>query len=170
MDILEPQQYQPQAAALFAQVQARLYRLVPAARVEHVGSSAVPGACSKGDLDICLLVPGGLLEASVRVLQQAGYVAKADTLRTSELCMLEWHAAGAEHAVQVVAQGSAFEAGFIGFRDLLCQDPALVEGYSALKKSLAGAAPQDYRAAKARFIAQVLAEHGRRPAPDNGPA
>jgi GrpB-like predicted nucleotidyltransferase (UPF0157 family) len=40
---------------------------LPGARVEHVGSTAVPGSLTKGDLDICVIVEGGQFERASRV-------------------------------------------------------------------------------------------------------
>ena len=53
MKFLLPDEYQPAATHLFERVAEEVSRRVPDARIEHVGASAVPGAFSKGDLDIC---------------------------------------------------------------------------------------------------------------------
>ena len=55
-------------AALFARRSAELSALLPAARVEHIGSTAVPGSLTKGDLDICVVVAGADFEAAARIL------------------------------------------------------------------------------------------------------
>ncbi|MDT9000825.1 GrpB family protein [Paucibacter sp. APW11] len=154
--ILDSADYQAQMQALFDAIKPRLLALWPGARVEHVGSSAVPGAASKGDLDICMAVDAAAHAAAVEALKAAGYAEKADTLRTPALCMLEWHEAGSEHAVQLIAAGSEFED-FIAFRELLCRRPDLVERYNALKREMAPAGMDAYRAAKAAFIEQALA-------------
>lgn len=49
---------------------------------EHVGSSSVPGAISKGDLDIYVGVDPQEHASAVLKLIDCGYKVKADTLRT----------------------------------------------------------------------------------------
>lgn len=155
MHLLQPIEYQPGATSRFISARTRIKRLLPNAVVEHIGSSAIPGAVSKGDLDICVLVAPSEHEASVRTLKDWGYVEKTDTLRTAQLCMLEWHTQGEEHAVQLVAHGSPFEM-FIAFRDALLAHPSLVAEYNQVKLDAAHLSEAEYRAAKSTFIERVI--------------
>jgi GrpB-like predicted nucleotidyltransferase (UPF0157 family) len=159
MKIQPPESYQPEADELFRTVKSRLQKMFPYFAIEHVGSSAVPGAYSKGDLDICLVVPRSMIEFAVVSLVSAGYLEKLDTLRTSELCMLEWHEIQSMHAVQVVADRSRY-MNFIHFRDILLHHPKLVDEYSKIKKAHASATALDYRNEKSKFIERVLEEYG----------
>lgn len=157
VDLLSPQDYQAETERRFALVFARLRYWLPQARIEHIGSSALIGALSKGDLDIGLVVPGDALEGAVALLVTQGYREKANTLRTPALCMMAWHEPGLEHAVQVFAQGSKFEHLFLGFRDRLRARPDLLEAYNRLKAESAPLGAEGYRAAKSQFIEAVLA-------------
>ncbi|RVT84773.1 GrpB family protein [Inhella crocodyli] len=148
----EAADYQPLLRQKFEQVRHRLLARWPTARIEHIGASSLPGAVSKGDLDVLMLVAPKDLEAVRMVLVDDGYTEKTDTLRTSMLCMLEAH----DHAVQLVAAGSRHERDFLTFRDRLRADPHRVAEYNALKRQHAGASDADYRAAKAAFIQLVL--------------
>ena len=56
MKLLEPSEYQAAAGAVYLSVVQEIARLLPDAQAEHIGASAIPGAVSKGDLDICVLV------------------------------------------------------------------------------------------------------------------
>lgn len=159
MKLLPPEAYQAAAEAAFRMEASRLHALLPEAHIEHVGSSAVPGLLSKGDLDLCVLVPQDAHASAVQSLVQAGYAIKPDTLRTPELCMLlppePCAAPGLDLAVQLVARGSRFEF-FLHFRDALRADPALVARYNELKRAHEHADPARYREAKAHFVAEVL--------------
>jgi GrpB-like predicted nucleotidyltransferase (UPF0157 family) len=104
--LLSPAEYQPRIQSRFERVAAKLAEAVPHGQIEHVGASSVPGAASKGDLDICLVVDAQELEEVVSVLRAIGYTEQPHTLRTIELCMLVWDEPQREHAVQVVAAGS----------------------------------------------------------------
>lgn len=115
----------------------------------------MPGADSKGDLDICLVVDGQELEKVVSTLRAIGYAEQPHTLRTNQLCMLVWDEAQREHAVQVVAAGSVFMS-FLTFRDLLRSRPELVRAYNNVKRSTAMLPEDQYRQRKAEFIKNVL--------------
>lgn len=162
MPLLAAADYQPAVQALFERSAAALQTLLPAARVEHVGASSIPGACSKGDLDICVIVPPEMHAQVVDLLCAQGFEIKQDTLRTPALCMLlappDW-AQGQDLALQIVAQGSPFED-FLRFRDALRREPALVAAYDAVKRAHWDQGEDAYRAAKARFIESVLAGPG----------
>lgn len=155
MKLFEPFEYQPAAGAVFLSVTQEIARLLPDAQVEHIGASAIPGAVSKGDLDVCVLVVAQEHAQAVQVLQAAGYVPHTDTLRTPELCMLLSPRKDANVALQVVAKGSEFEF-FLNFRDALRADPGLVEQYNQLKHRFATSGVERYREEKSRFIASVL--------------
>ncbi len=155
MRLLDPVDYQIAAARVVEGVTRELAALISGCRVEHVGASAIPGAISKGDVDVCVVVPPPGHSSAVLRLEAAGYVVKADTLRTPELCMLLSPRTDVDLALQVVAQGSRFEF-FMRFRDALRGDQSLVDQYNAVKRRAAGLSHGQYRDAKAAFIASVL--------------
>lgn len=157
MRLLQPSDYQAAIGSRYVWARTQILRLLPHAVVEHVGSSAIPGAVSKGDLDICVVVAQSDHQASVHTLTAWGYTEKLDTLRNEQLCMLEWREAHEEHAVQLVAHGSPFEM-FMTFRDALLTCPALVNEYNQLKLHAAHLSATEYRAAKSNFIERVLRE------------
>lgn len=157
IEMLAPEAYQAKAAAVFTRLARDLRGLLPAARIEHVGASSIPGAVSKGDLDICVVVPAAEHASAVSALQRAGFQVKNDTLRTDALCMLIAPMDDYDAAVQIVSEGSTFEF-FMRFRDLLTQNPELVTRYNALKVRFAPLGPSIYREAKASFIQSVLHE------------
>lgn len=144
--------YQPGLQARFVALRELLLARWPDARVEHIGASSLAGAVSKGDLDVLFLVAADELETIRAQLIALGYVEKLGTLRTTALCMLE----AADHALQLVAAGSAHEAVFLGFRDRLRADASLVAEYNAIKRRHAADSDDDYRAAKAAFIEGLL--------------
>ncbi len=155
MKILQAVEYQPQAHAVFAEVAEQVRRLLPSARVEHIGASSIPGAASKGDLDVCVVVAPDDHASAVQTLLAAGYTAKTGTLRTEALCMLLAPRRDIDTALQLIAAGSRFEF-FMQFRDALRADPSLVERYNRLKAEFAAEGEESYRAHKAGFIEAVL--------------
>lgn len=155
MNLLDPSQYPFAAAAAFHAVETEVKNAIPLSRVEHVGASSIPGAVSKGDLDVCVIVAPAQHEQAVAALEALGYKVKVDTLRTPELCMLLSPVRDADVALQVIAEGSKFEF-FMHFRDRLRADPLLVKQYNEVKWRSAGLGESGYREAKAKFIDTVL--------------
>ena len=155
MKFYPAEQYQAACNELFIRYERDIKKLIPNARVEHVGASSIPFAVSKGDLDIFVGVELGELEDVIERLTILGFNEKLDTLRTQELCMLE-STSSDDVALQVVANGSEFEC-FLRFRDKLRANPALVQQYNTLKISCEGWPQDEYREKKAHFIEHVLA-------------
>ena len=156
MNLLKPELYQAQALELFEAVSARISNALPHARIEHVGSSAVPGAISRGDLDVCVIVPAEAFGTSLAEIERLGYRIKEDTLRTTQLCMLVPCCSHQDHAIQLVEAGSRFEF-FVTFRDALRTDPDVLRKYNEVKLASAGRGDDDYRKSKGEFIRGVLA-------------
>jgi GrpB-like predicted nucleotidyltransferase (UPF0157 family) len=155
MKLLASDKYQPDAERAFALIREAVLRVLPFARVEHVGSSSIPGAISKGDIDVCVIVDADRHEETTLALEQMGYTVKPDTLRTPELCMLQSPSIDVDLALQVIAKGSKFEF-FIRFRDALRNDPLLVQKYNEVKLLHSTLDVVQYRAAKVKFIEAVL--------------
>ena len=155
MKFLKPNEYQSQAKEIFLSLKNSIHSLLPSARVEHMGSSAIDGLISKGDLDIFLGVdPHGHARA-VEIIKSLDFQIKQGTLKTEELCMLYSSAFSIDTAIQVVANGSVFED-FLRFRDLLLSDSDLRNEYNKLKETSAGLNEEDYRSKKSKFIESVL--------------
>lgn len=155
MKFYRAEQYQDACHEMFARYERDIKKLIPNARVEHVGASSIPSAVSKGDLDIFVGIESSELEYAAEQFTTLGFKEKLDTLRTPELCMLE-STSGDDVALQVVANGSEFEC-FLRFRDKLRANPALVQQYNTLKISCEGWPQDEYREKKANFIEHVLA-------------
>ncbi len=155
MKFLEPSQYQNACNKLFQQYQASIIAILPTARVEHIGASSINGAISKGDLDIFVAVSADEFEMAIQAISALGFKEKLNTLRTPELCMLE-SMSGNSVAVQLVSTGSQFED-FLSFRDALRTNFGLLQQYNQLKRQFEGKSHSSYRAAKSKFIEQVLA-------------
>ena len=155
MLFLEASEYQPLAQRVFESVRAEVNGLLPHARVEHVGASSVPGAISKGDVDVYVGVETHQHEAAICTLEANGYVIKPDTLRTASLCMLVTDKHDCDVALQVVESGSKFEM-FLIFRDRLSTDEKLLGEYNRMKLESSGMDAEDYRLRKSKFIESVL--------------
>ncbi|MFT4020958.1 MAG: GrpB family protein [Acinetobacter sp.] len=154
MKFLTAPDYQPLCRQLFIFYQTKILQLLPDAKVEHIGSSAIPHAISKGDLDIYIEVESSQFEKAISLLTTLSFKEKQNTLRTPDLCMLE-SCNGDNVAFQLVRTGSKFQ-NFLTFRDQLCLSSSLLAQYNSLKQNCIGMHPSEYRQIKASFIEQVL--------------
>lgn len=123
MIFLEPEQYQQRCAQLFNSYHKAICALLPFAKIEHIGSSAIPNAISKGDLDIYIEVIPEQFEFAIEQLKTLNFIEKQNTLRTHELCMLE-SLNNDDVAFQIVVTDSIFTF-FLTFKNKLISSPTL---------------------------------------------
>lgn len=155
MRFLQPEEFVSNNELIFSEIQLELISVFPYFEIEHIGSSAIHGAISKGDLDILVRVQAIHFEQALSAIQTLNFTVKEGTLRTKSLCMLESRDYAVDVAIQLIEAGSEFE-NFVIFRDKLNANPELVEKYNQLKTECTGLAPDDYRSKKSEFIEQVL--------------
>lgn len=157
-------EYDPAWPSLFereaARIRAALGDLV--VRLEHTGSTSVPGLAAKPIIDITLIVPNSADEpAYVPRLEAAGYV-----LRIREP---HWH----EHRLlrgpdtdvnlHVFSTGSPELERMVGFRDWLRTHPEDRELYERTKRELASRTwrhVQHYADAKTAVVEEIIARAG----------
>lgn len=154
MVFLEPEQYQQRCAQLFNSYQKDISTLLPFAKIEHIGSSAIPNAISKGDLDIYIEVKPDQFKFAIERLKTLNFIEKQNTLRTHELCMLE-SLNNDDVAFQIVVTDSIFTF-FLAFKNKLISSPKLVNEYNELKLQCSHLDPDQYRTIKSDFINRVL--------------
>ena len=66
--LVREEEVRERVAGVMARRRTEIGGLLPGARIEHVGSTAVPGSLTKGDLDICVIVDRAEFERASRVL------------------------------------------------------------------------------------------------------
>ncbi|QVR66369.1 GrpB family protein [Acinetobacter sp. BHS4] len=154
MIFLEPEQYQQRCTQLFNSYQKEISTLLPFAKIEHIGSSAIPNTISKGDLDIYIEVIPEQFEFTIEQLKTLNFIEKQNTLRTHELCMLE-SLNNDDVAFQIVVTDSIFTF-FLTFKNKLISSPTLVNEYNQLKLQCSHLDPDQYRTIKSDFINRVL--------------
>ena len=139
---------------LFNSYQKDISTLLPFAKIEHIGSSAIPNAISKGNLDIYIEVMSEQFEFAIEQLKTLNFIEKQNTLRTHELCMLE-SLNNDDVAFQIVVTDSVFTF-FLAFKNKLINSPTLVNEYNQLKLQCSHLDPDQYRTIKSDFINRVL--------------
>ena len=162
--------YDPGWPGLFEREARRIRRIVggTVVRLEHTGSTSVPGLAAKPIIDITLIVPDSADESSyVPQLEAAGYV-----LRIREPA---WH----EHRVlkgpdtdinlHVFSRGSIELERMVGFRDWLRSHPEDRDLYERTKRELAARTwrhIQHYADAKTEVVEMIIGRAGLPPPVD----
>jgi GrpB-like predicted nucleotidyltransferase (UPF0157 family) len=151
--------YDPGWPATFEAEARRLGRLAPRLRLEHIGSTAVPGLAAKAIIDLMAHVDD--LDAPIAVLvDQGGY--QYPEAYNASLADRRWlcrpSAEHRTHHLHLVADLAELERHLL-FRDRLRADPVLSAEYAALKRDLATRLALDreaYTVAKGSFVTRVL--------------
>ena len=124
--------------------------------IQHIGSTAITGAITKGDIDICVRLRD--TERALEALAESGFKRKADTHQDEELFALE-SSEFPNVGIQLVKLGGRFDI-FVAFRDQLNRTPELVFEYNKVKHENFSVGKDDYQKRKREFVARVLATLG----------
>jgi GrpB-like predicted nucleotidyltransferase (UPF0157 family) len=154
----EPARARAAADALFERIAALLRSTLPAgADIRHIGSTAVPGCQTKGDLDIVVRV---VIEdfATADAVLAARFPRNTGSVCTDTFAAFEDATTAPHLGIQLVVIRSQFDD-FHRFDAALRWDASLVERYNALKIQFHGRPMDEYRVAKNAFIAEVLARN-----------
>ncbi|WP_269915439.1 GrpB family protein [Acinetobacter sp. HY1485] len=158
MELIAPDVYQPRLKLLFKNYKKHILNLLPYATVEHIGSSAISNAYSKGDLDILISVSSQNFEVSIEKLKTLNFIEQQNTLRTHQLYMLVSEKKNEDVAFQVVTDDSPYLC-FLTFRNILNTHQHLVRDYNQLKIACIHLPEDKYREIKSRFIEDVLHQY-----------
>jgi len=144
------------AANLFQEQRKRLLSHLPFAEVYHIGSTAISGSITKGDLDVNVRVKQHEFTKAVTLLR-AMYSINQPTNRTATFASLKDDSLGMDFGVQLTTIGSS-EDTFLVHRDILLSYPELVEQLNILKMKFEGKLMDEYRKAKSDFFAKLEAD------------
>lgn len=129
------------------------------ARVEHVGSTSVPGLAAKPIIDIDVVVTSDAdVPDAIERLRGLGYVYQGDKGISGREAFLSPRGAP-EHHLYVVVDGNRPHTDHIRLREHLREHPDAAREYAALKRDLAGRHGVDraaYTNAKTGFITEIL--------------
>jgi GrpB-like predicted nucleotidyltransferase (UPF0157 family) len=129
-----------------------------AVRIEHVGSTAVPGLAAKPKLDVDVVVGPDDVEAAIQRLGAIGFEHQG-SLGVPGREAFKGPEGGNEYHVYVCAEDSEPLRAHLAFRDHLRTHPQTAAEYAELKRDLAARFVTDrdgYTQAKSEFIRRVL--------------
>ena len=129
---------------------------LPAAHLEHIGSTAVPGLAAKDVVDLLVGVPAGSIQKTAHLLAGRGYDLEGDY---AEHCWLSYpHRGARQFIVHIVEHRSRRWRRRIQFRDLLRSSEAARTRYLETKLAAAGSTDNwdDYTQSKTETVAALL--------------
>ncbi|HEX5752897.1 MAG TPA: GrpB family protein [Archangium sp.] len=138
----------------FREHHARLFSLLPYADIQHVGSTAIPGARTKGDLDIQVRVPPERFAEAEAVLAER-YARNEGSERTPGFSSFKDDTLEVPLGIQLTAMGGSHDF-FSRVRDVLRADAKLLAEYDALKARWEGRPMDAYREEKGAFFEKLL--------------
>lgn len=138
------------ANRLYEETSRQLNRVLPWAEHHHVGSTAVPGSRTKGDLDVVVRVVQERFEEADAILAE-NFDRNLESDRTDDFSAFEDSSTDPDLGIQLVAKGSPADT-FLDWIARLRADPALRREYDQLKAQYEGALMDEYRSAKGAFI------------------
>lgn len=128
--------------------------LIPHAVVEHIGSTAIHGAMTKGDLDILVSVDASSMAEADRVLSER-YARNEASGRSETFSAFVNDSGRFAVGIQLVATGSEDDLDFRVVQAELSR-PQILAKYNELKRRFEGRSAKAYRTAKDDFIRQIL--------------
>jgi GrpB-like predicted nucleotidyltransferase (UPF0157 family) len=153
-------EYDERWPALFAEESARILRAASdlPLKLEHIGSTAVPGLCAKPVLDILAGHPAAVpILDYVAPLERVGYQHRGD----GGIAGHQFFRRGNPRAyhIHLVELGGTLWREYVAFRDRLRSDREAAARYAAIKRSLAAKFPRDresYITGKSGFVAEAI--------------
>jgi GrpB-like predicted nucleotidyltransferase (UPF0157 family) len=156
--------YDPEVAEVARLLCDAIQDMEPALRVEHIGSTSVPGCGGKGIVDLAVLYPEGLLARSKAVLDGLGFQKQGGPEPWPEERPMR--VGCVEHAgrlfrihAHVIALKSQEHVELIWFREALRAEPSLQRRYEERKRAILQSGIRDsieYCRAKGFFVTDVL--------------
>lgn len=160
---IEVRDYDPNWAVYFEQERMSLQSAIGLMfKIEHMGSTSVPGLAAKPIIDILIGVPS-LSQARSTLLSplvQLGYsyIPEYEAWLPGELFLRKGIPGPWTHHLHVMEQSNPRWRDFLLFRDYLRVNPEIASAYGSLKKALAaefGENIEGFRNAKQLFVREV---------------
>lgn len=146
---------QPAVQRVLEQVRPRLRRLLPDAEIDHIGATSIPGALTKGDIDLVVRVAPEAFASAIDALR-GHFIVKQPDNWTAAFASFGDDGCELPLGIQLVpvAGGPDF---MTLLRDHLRTHPERLAEYNQLKADHAAQGAESYWQAKNEFITRILA-------------
>jgi GrpB-like predicted nucleotidyltransferase (UPF0157 family) len=138
------------AKKVFELQKKRITELLPYANVQHIGSTSIPNSITKGDLDVVIRVPKKEFKHAVGQLKSIYNINQQDNWSDTFASFKDEKSFRIDFGAQLVISDSKSDD-FTKLRDILLQNPELVEELNTIKLKNDGKNTEEYRKEKAGF-------------------
>ncbi len=145
----------PVVERVLAGLAVRLDLLLPGVRIEHIGATAIPGALTKGDLDVALRLPAAQFAGAVAALKRDFPMRQVENWAPDFASFGDDATYELPVGIQVVIENSPSDF-LVYLRDHLIAHTDALAVYNALKVAHAPRGPDAYWKAKNEFFAPIL--------------
>lgn len=152
----------PQVRAILPRLAEQIAAVLPGVEVHHIGATAIPGALTKGDLDVVLRVDHEQFQAAVAALRTRFDVRQPENWDATFASFGTDTAFDLPVGVQLVIKDSEADF-FLTTRDYLIAHPSALADYNQAKRDHANQGANAYWAAKDRVLRDILARRNRTP-------
>lgn len=149
--------FSAQARETFDKERSKLFKLLPKADIHHIGSTAIPNAMTKGDLDLQVRVDKDDFSKAVGQLKELYKINQPDNW-TENYASFKDDERDMPVGVQLTIRGSYDDKQFQEQQQLLSSNPEVLERYNKMKLSFDGRDVKDYRTARAKFFGALKTE------------
>jgi len=137
---------------LFETEKEELVDLFPDAAIEHIGSTAVPGTLTKGDLDINIRIRSEEFDQAVETLKTLYEINQSENWSKE---FASFKDDSRDLGIQVTVLNSP-EDYFIAQREYLTNHPEAVSELNSLKEQFEGKSMDEYQKAKGEFFEKLI--------------
>lgn len=147
---------------LFSREKSKIQRILPLIKIEHIGSTSIPGLGGKGIIDIAIKTPKNKASQFIKKLEKLGYKENEEHPKNEKRIFLQKiiKREGKERRVHIhLALKNEFWNSFIVIRDYLRSHEKERKEYNKIKKSAVNHAKGDgkkYRRYKESFLEKIL--------------
>lgn len=124
-----------------------LLELLPDADIQHVGSTSIPGAITKGDLDIQVRISKEGFAEAIEKLRRRYTDSHPEIWRDGFASFQNYANPDIPIGVQLTIRDTAYDDFYI-MRDEFINNPQLLQQYNSFKKDFEGKPEPDYKMAK----------------------
>jgi GrpB-like predicted nucleotidyltransferase (UPF0157 family) len=154
--------YKKNYPALYKIEKQRLKQFLPHnSKIEHIGSTAIPGLGGKGIIDIVALVDKEELDRFRKILETKGYIYKPNVGNKDKVSFVKDYKNGNSLRrvhVHLTYKGSKTWTKTISFRDYLLKNKNIAKEYAKIKKEAAKLVDDSgkiYRKYKSSFVDKI---------------
>lgn len=145
------------ANKLFKEQKNIISDLIPSAKIEHIGSTAIPGSITKGDLDMNIRILKENFNHTIKVLKKLYEINQPENW-TENFASFKSRINGTDLGIQLTILSSSADD-FVKLRNVLIKSPDLTKEFNLIKQTYNGKDIDEYRKEKAKFFERLRKNH-----------